>query len=320
MRYNNILLISDLHFDDGFSSEYKWRIFNKIKSIYKETQFDALFILGDLTDKKDRHSGGLVNRIVNELVALDVPIWILRGNHDGLDPNFPYFDFLNHIPKIKFIKEITVLEDFERPIVFYPHDTSSQYIEVPNAISFFHETFRGTIFENGQVADSEELTLPEFGSLCFSGDIHEPQQIGDVIYIGSPYHTRFGDSFNPRVILLDIKQNTYKSILTNMPKKITLEISSVEEFEKQIDKFSNDMLRIQIKESDNGLKVFNHISEVRSNFPNIYTIQRIKEEALPFQPIKTAHHSHRELITTYSKTKEVEEVYSIKGVEIHENS
>lgn len=318
-----ILLISDLHFDDGVAHEYKWNIFNKIKSIKNKTPFDALFILGDLTDKKDRHSGRLVNRIVGHIMDLNIPTWILRGNHDGLDPDYPYFDFLNYCQDIRFIKEIEFDYDeeyFKKAIAFYPHGTADQYKEIPDSISFFHQTFRGVLYENGQIADNEELVLPQFGSLCFSGDIHEPQQVGDVIYIGSPYHTRYGDSFNPRVILLDTTKNSYVSIPTDMPKKITLEIASIEDFNKKISKYLNDMVRIQIQENDISLKVYTHITERLKEFPNIQSIQMIKEEAIKFQPIKATSYSHKELINTYGKNKEVEDIFIEKGIAIHENS
>lgn len=319
---DTILLISDLHFDDSLESEYKWGIFNEIKSIYKETQFDGLFILGDITDKKDRHSGRLVNRLVTELSNLSIPIYILRGNHDGLDPNYPYFDFLNHYQNMKFIKEVTIFENLSRPLAFYPHNTADQYVKISGSISFFHQTFSGTIYENGQQAQGDHFVDPEFGSLCFSGDIHKPQQVGDVIYIGSPYHTRHGDSFDPRVILLDLDSLSYKSIPVDLAKKITLSITSIEEFEEKIGQYSEDMVRIQINGIDNDLttKIFNHIAERRKDCPSIQTVQVVKMGAEDIQLIKMAPKSDVELIKEYAEIKKMDEYTTKIGIKIHEKN
>jgi len=50
-----------------------------------------------------------------------------------------------------------------------------------------------------------------------------PQKIGPVIYVGSPYHVRFGDGFTPRVLLIDgvrTQDLTYPA-----PKKLTLTVT-----------------------------------------------------------------------------------------------
>jgi hypothetical protein len=50
--------------------------------------------------------------------------------------------------------------------------------------------------------DGEDLPPLNAGKV-YSGDIHVPQIIGGVEYVGSPYHVHFGDAFTPRCVLLE---------------------------------------------------------------------------------------------------------------------
>ena len=323
----NTLLLSDLHLNDSLETEYRWEIFNFIKHLRlnEETPnaFKNIFILGDLTDQKDRHSGKLVNRIIDHFVELSKHhrIYILRGNHDGLDPEWPYFRFLNHFENIFFIKDTAKITiDGSVPLHFYAHGYSSQFVPNPDGISFFHETFRGVVYKTGQVADGEHLTSPEFEALCFSGDIHEPQQVGDVIYVGSQYHTRFGDEFNPRAILLDIISRDYRSIPVNIGKKITLTVNSPEEFIEKIATHPSDMVRIQIPDNKEATKLFQYISASKKDYPSIQQIHIVKEGAEQLPSLVATPQNDRELIHEYGKIKNLPTERIEIGVKIHENN
>ena len=58
-----ILVIGDLHLTDQPKDAYRFGIFKWIKKQIEKHQPEYTVILGDLTDKKDKHSAGLVNRI-----------------------------------------------------------------------------------------------------------------------------------------------------------------------------------------------------------------------------------------------------------------
>lgn len=320
----NTLLLSDLHLNDSLETEYRWGIFDFIRHLRMNEEtpnaFKNIFILGDITDQKDRHSGKLVNRIVDHLVELSQyhRIYILRGNHDGLDPEWPYFRFLNHFENISFIKDIAriTIED-SVPLHFYAHGYSSQFIPNPHGISFFHETFRGVVYKTGQVADGEHLTDSKFGTLCFSGDIHEPQQVGDVVYVGSQYHTRFGDEFNPRAILLDIASRKYESIPVNIGKKITLTVNSPEEFIEKIAQHPSDMVRVQIPDSKEATKLFQYISASKKDYPSIQQIHIVKEGAEQLPSLVATPRNDSELIHEYGKIKNLPTERVEIGVKIH---
>ena len=173
-------------------------------------------ILGDLTDAKDYHPAGLTNRLVEAITVitwLGVDVYILQGNHDYLRKGHSYFDFLNHIPRVRFISTMT--DDGQAkgdgPLAFFlPHTREpakdwagfdfSHY-----SYLFMHQTISGAVASNGQEMEGEEM--PDFrvkgGPKVYSGDIHVPQVIKGVEYVGSPYHVHFGDAFKPRCVLLD---------------------------------------------------------------------------------------------------------------------
>lgn len=204
------LLVSDLHFTAAPRDAYRFGIFPWLKQTCKAKGVKALAILGDLTDAKDNHPARLVNAIVSGLtdVARAVEdVYILCGNHDYLEAGHPFFAFLNHVPNIRFIAA-----PFEPPAedctsLFLPHTKSPardwadinfelfQYV-------FMHQTVTGSVASNGMKMDGEPL--PEVGAAwrVYSGDIHVPQVVGSVEYVGSPYHVHFGDRFTPRAVLL----------------------------------------------------------------------------------------------------------------------
>ena len=95
-----ILLTSDLHFTDKPEDSYRFDLFDAMRDWCEEYPIKHIIILGDLTNEKDNHSSKLVNKIVNGIFSLTCycPVDILMGNHDYIDPENAYFQFLEVIP------------------------------------------------------------------------------------------------------------------------------------------------------------------------------------------------------------------------------
>lgn len=225
MTTNKTLLASDLHLTDNPLDEYRWGLFQWLKQQCKAHRVTEIFLLGDITDQKDRHSSLLVNRVVDEIGSLAsiAPVTILRGNHDGIDPNTPYFRFLSHMKDVQFIyKPTRILRN-----VFLPHSkdlaadwkaTMRETDFIPNkemkrenaqTTVFLHATVGGCLVENGAKLDGVPLSLfKDFHGSIYAGDIHVPQTIGPVTYVGSPYPVHFGDKFPARCLLLDDNKTT----------------------------------------------------------------------------------------------------------------
>jgi 3',5'-cyclic AMP phosphodiesterase CpdA len=224
------LVTSDLHLSDRPRDEYRFGLFNWLAAKQKKYQTDAVLILGDLTDSKDRHSSYLVNRTIAGLTSLKPPVYILKGNHDYVDPGRPFFGFLSSIDGLVFILAPTRVGS----MTFIPHQlTQADLDKACNLIQpgdgvFLHQTFDGAISEatgsrlSGFSASLVEKKGPRW---VYSGDIHKPQRVGLISYIGSPWHCRFGDFFTPRVVLLD--DDKVKNLYFEAPHKWSLGIRSV---------------------------------------------------------------------------------------------
>lgn len=199
------LLVSDLHLTDSPKDEYRWALFPWVLSLVTEHSIDEVFILGDLTTAKDFHSARLVNKVVDAIGSLPCPVVILRGNHDGIDPECPYFRFLNRLPNVEYIIKQTELD---QGYIFVPHmKDAPAYLPAicrnPGYV-FLHATVAGAVSENGmRMSGWPSLAFgPNPQAKIYSGDIHVPQTVGPVEYVGAPYPIRFGDQFRGRAILL----------------------------------------------------------------------------------------------------------------------
>ena len=234
----NWLLSTDLHLSDRARDAYRFGIFPWLKQQQQKHKVDATFLLGDLTESKDRHSSTLVNRIVEELLTLASPVYILRGNHDGVDPNSPFFKFLNSINGLNFVVKPTFLHKYE--IAMIPHCADQAVLKnacaqmpINPKAAFCHNTFQGAIAETGAVlsglsASPVSALKPWLG--VYSGDIHVPQRCADITYVGAPYAIRFNDTFEPRVLL--IKGGGVHNLRFPAPRKVTLRISSPDQIHK----------------------------------------------------------------------------------------
>jgi DNA repair exonuclease SbcCD nuclease subunit len=206
------LLCSDLHLTANPRDEYRWGLFKWLLDVIVKKEVRTLLMLGDLTDAKDYHPSSLTNRLVDAVAALSwlgADVWVLMGNHDYLRKGHAYFSFLKHLPNVRFVTEMTeVTDDGKGPsAMMLPHtkDPAGEWAGLDFThydLLFMHQTVSGAVASNGQEMRGEPLPWLQSRKV-WSGDIHVPQVIGAVEYVGSPYHVHFGDAFTPRCVLLD---------------------------------------------------------------------------------------------------------------------
>lgn len=240
----DIIVLSDLHLTSNKADEYRWEWLDKFKDYLVEHKDKTplhLIICGDLTEKKDAHPEVLVTRLTNnirELSSMFEEIVILSGNHDGVVSDKPFFSFLSLIPKVKFITSPTV----DGSIVYLPHTRTpiEDWKDVPldkARYIFMHQTVSTAIAANNYRLTSQ-LPYDYFSAFpsireVFSGDVHKPQELGIVTYIGAPYHVYFGDSYEGRYLLLkNFSGNRfYQKLSVSIPtiNKWKLNIGSIKE-------------------------------------------------------------------------------------------
>ena len=110
---------------------------------------------------------------------------------------------------------------------------------------FAHNAFEGAIAETGRRLSGIPLSVLPEGIPIISGDIHQPQRVGDYLtYVGSPYTQKYGDNFEPRVLLLD--NGIAESIPVPGPQKRLFDISSADEVTPKTFPFEKgDMLKVR---------------------------------------------------------------------------
>jgi len=153
------LITTDLHLSDKEEDAYRFGLFDWISTNYAD-KIQAVFILGDLSDRKNYHADLFVDRVVTSIrkLARHFHVFLLKGNHDyDADPDTPYFGFLGRFANITHISKPTLwtgsLTTATRPrwrILFLPHTRepgkdwdlrSHKKLDVV----MMHQTFRGAV-------------------------------------------------------------------------------------------------------------------------------------------------------------------------------
>lgn len=255
------MIVGDLHLTDRAQDNYRFGIFDWIRRQQEKHPVAATFLAGDITDQKDRHSATLVNKIVGGLLKLQPPVYIVMGNHDYRDPKNPFFKFLSHIEGIKFVIKPIVINAVN-PIALIPHckiqDEFDHHvkwcIDTYPASFLVHQTFDGAIAESGVRLSGLSASLvesfkPPLG--VYAGDVHRPQTQGRVVYVGCPYHIRFGDDFMPRVLWIT-KDGQKNRLFFNAPYKWSLIVRDADDVlnDNQLKEGDQVKLTIQINREE----------------------------------------------------------------------
>lgn len=229
---DGFLLASDLHETPKARDAYRWQIFGFLTMHIKRLVWEGwtvptVVISGDLTDSKDRHPAALVDPMVQHVTALAAiaRVFFIEGNHDYIDDAQPFFGFLGDLPNVTYIKEPGPVEIGGLNCLCLPHrrDWSTgttwrrntpfvpKTAVEPGARGRYdyliaHQTFAGSMASNGDRMEGVPLSTVSAkatnGAPVLSGDIHVPQKVGNVTYVGSPHPVCFGDDFEPRILFV----------------------------------------------------------------------------------------------------------------------
>lgn len=220
--------------------EYRWRLWPWLRTTAKEERVKTICILGDMVDRKDNHPSILVNRLCDELKKTrdetGAEIVVTAGNHDWLKDGEEFFRFLRHFDGIRYVTEPWEHPDVKGSLAMFLPFTKDPVGDWKGLTSldqfeyvFMHQTIRGSLASNGERLQDGD-TLPDIfdgvGKI-YSGDIHVPQIIGSIEYVGSPYHVHFGDNFKPRVVLLENNKHAVDLHVPNMPLRVAVNASSM---------------------------------------------------------------------------------------------
>lgn len=256
---NTKLITADLHLTDKPSELYRFDVFTELAKCSIENGISDIIILGDVTDKKDNHTGFLINKVVDSFIELrnktKCNIYILLGNHDQI--SYPTFSILNNIDGITFVDKLTEIgKDLFIPYnvelgglketPFYSNIIKNKYRNI-----FMHHEVNGAVSGNKKYIH-DPIILDKVKSKLYSGHIHIPQTLNNgLIYVGSPYHTRYGEDFeDSRFIILKEDMPYIHSLSDVFPKKITIDIQTKKDLEKFKTISEKDFVKVNLYMTD----------------------------------------------------------------------
>ena len=148
-------------------------------------------------------------------MAKKVKVVVLKGNHDYIDQNHPFFQFVDWHPNISYFGGPGMIAVDGLRILMLPHIHGKWRTEwadwfdgdewVQCEYIFIHQSIAGfRTFRGGNVIDvgmsQSVFHYKKTSARVLAGDIHLPQRVGRVEYVGAPYPVLYSDDFSPRII------------------------------------------------------------------------------------------------------------------------
>ena len=271
------LVTADLHLSSNPRDRYRFAAMERLAELIEKNKVTTLIIPGDLTEEKNFHSAELVNDVVELVHILSEIVGnviFMMGNHDYKDADCPFFYFLRRLSNVTWIRNPTrtAVTGLAEKCLFLPHTPDYKRdwdgIEMRDMDWIFaHNTFEGAATEHGRRLSGIPTSVFPKGSRVIAGDIHTPQTVGCVTYVGSPFTVDFGDVFNPRVLLLE--GHKMKSISLPGPQKKLLTLKPGYKL-TDLDLIEGDVIKVQ----------YNLPNDAREKWPEVRDKLRVQLQDL----------------------------------------
>ena len=223
-------------------------IVNQVGELARKFQVKRIFLLGDVFELKDRIPARIMILFAEAVKKFPCKLTILKGNHDFAEDDYAPVRLLEREGKLEFISE----PSFDMEIAFLPYHRKYEAFseewkkmheqikgdtgyDVGVKLFLSHNTVPGSKFANNRKAEGE-FDLPTFANIRYlAGDIHLPQKVGPIQYLGSPYQVDFGEEGQDKFVYLykadidlltsvELKYPKFVSVDVYDPPKKTIEI------------------------------------------------------------------------------------------------
>lgn len=172
---------------------------------------------------------------------LNIPHYVLVGNHEMLNSNFNVVDILNNIPGIFVVNQPTSIDTF----AFLPYCNYRDILQFPEGeFLFSHQDIQGSVIRGDfKLPDGiEPSILREKYKLVFNGHIHKSSVNGNVVNVGSVTTHSFSDDMDsvPKAYIFNtetLELQTFCNLQCPLFRKI--DIKTTGELEQTIDKLDN---------------------------------------------------------------------------------
>lgn len=247
-----VLFTADLHLTDNLRDQYRHEYQSRLRALVEKRRIDLCVILGDLTEAFDHHSARLTNAVAEHVYKLSKisEVMIVKGNHDSTDPEHPFFRFLQYLPNVHFVSDKVTLPDQEMgktlvlPHTANPNRDWGNIADEKCDTVLVHATFTGAMANGHQLSGISQALLPKKAKTIIAGDVHTPQKVGRVLYVGAPYTVDFGDDYEGRVLVL--KDGALESVPLQGPQKRLVEITSLADLKKIKAVDEGDIVKVRV--------------------------------------------------------------------------
>lgn len=249
-----IYVIGDPHFKSKNALETNEMVTKIYTSIIEEKP-DFVVVLGDVLDTHETIHVGPLCRATDflfQLSKMSKHLFVLVGNHDRPN-NSVFLTQESPFNACKSWENTTIVDTVlekkieDKDYLFLPYVPTGRLNEALSSVGitseninkfdivFAHQEFKGC--NMGMITSNEGDPWDAAWPLCISGHIHDFQVLQpNLIYPGTPIQHGFGDSANKAVMILESDKiedpnpikYSYRRINLNLPKKLTVHITSEE--------------------------------------------------------------------------------------------
>lgn len=278
------LLSADWHLTDNPADEYRWAIFQSLRDLkMRYRDISQIFVLGDITDRKDRFTAAFVNRLLDEI---DRSPWmtILMGNHDRTMHPPAYFEFLSN-----YVSEPTEFADDLLLLPFTAHPAEEwRDLKLGNYRAIFmHATVTGARIDHGIILENPSFPLLPRHVKVYSGDVHHAQSVGNVTYVGAPHPVKFGDDYRCRMLLIDeISYDIVEEIALSPPRKLLLDIKSAADLSKHRPQ-PGDQVRVRLNCGADGIDQLDQIQAQIAHWAKTHNVDALGVEVIVNAPLSS---------------------------------
>jgi len=311
----SLILAADLHMTALARDVDRWRLFPWLREQAERLNVKGVGLLGDLTDQKDRHSETLVNKLVQHIAELaeQTDVYILRGNHDFVDEQHPYFRFLSNLERVYFVNEACLIKGIGAFIPCTRDETKFAEMIAPyksEQLILTHQTYDGCVSENGtKLTGIKPSVFKDFKAKIWSGDVHVPQKVGkNIEYVGAPYRIKFGDKFEPRCVHVI---SSDKSTDLHFPgvRRELVEIRVLDDLPK-LPVGTQVKIRVRLKRSEypdwkNMRENIKRIAEKRKWDVHAIELEAVQERSVAAETAEMAGQSAEDVVRDYGARKKL---------------
>lgn len=189
---------SDLHLTQR-SAEYVFRALEALRED-AEKRGGHTVLVGDIFDQPNQMHMPTFNRLRDFLMSFKGKVWIVVGNHDQYEGQRNALEALEskdvHVISQPTLTPIGLMMPYLHPSEFWKATkcvTNSIGKPAHKDVWWTHQGWKGS-YLNNMVRDRDGLSPRDCpADLVITGHYHAPQNVGPIIYCGSPYQTTFAE-------------------------------------------------------------------------------------------------------------------------------